>query len=229
MKKATNKLRFPPVRKVNHEMAEDALQHLWAISYCDLLMVLLTFFVMYFQFSDISLPKALEKAVKDLQQVEKYGETAKPQGVKGGASPKIGQGIPESLITKLQGAELGIDLVRTDNDVLVNLPNDFYPSGQFKLNMRQKNELSKFLKILKPYSAELSLIFIGHTDTSPMVKKRGHIIDTNLALSTLRAVRAVEYALTEGFDPRWLATQGVGENDRNTRSLSIKLISRVTK
>jgi len=36
------------------EMGEDAMQFLWAISYSDLLMVMLTFFIIFFEFSDVT-------------------------------------------------------------------------------------------------------------------------------------------------------------------------------
>lgn len=232
---------LPPPTK-NTKIEEDAAQHLWAISYCDLLMVLLTFFIIYFQTDDITvIPRSLQKLVKSLITQEQFGippaaivngtntSTASPQLAKTDEKPQGVKGIPAALVTQLKGANLGVTVVTNKGDVVVDLPDNFYQIGQFKLGILQQRDLKHILDILQKFSSEISIVIIGHSDAKPIAKNTGRVIDSNLALSTLRGVQAVEYALSLGFDPRWLATEGVGEHGRNTRSLSLKLVPRIEK
>lgn len=51
-------------RRPSEEIYEDPQQHLWAISYSDLLMVMMAFFVLFFNFEDKSSPDALMDRIR---------------------------------------------------------------------------------------------------------------------------------------------------------------------
>lgn len=80
-------MKKPPRSQVMHRgggsnnLDEDPLQFLWAVSYSDLLMVLLCFFVVYFNFSDAFKESAVERIVNVLN--EKYTKPTVGLGLAG--------------------------------------------------------------------------------------------------------------------------------------------------
>jgi flagellar motor protein MotB len=109
--------------------------------------------------------------------------------------------------------------------VVIDFRNNLYPLGQYELKKDSKKEIERVLKLIEPYKEGLSIVFIGHSDSVPVTSKR-KTIDSNMILSTLRAAKAVEYAVEKGFDPLWVSSQGLAEYTRNTRSLSIRVMER---
>jgi len=45
-------------------------------------------------------------------------------------------------------------------------------------------------------------------------------------LSALRASRALAYAIEQGFDRRFISIEAFAENERNARTLSLKISTR---
>ena len=136
---------------------------------------------------------------------------------------------PLSLAEPLQKIERTMFAIKKEgkeNDIIIELPDDMYPMGEFALTLPEKSEVDRVLEVLHPYADKIALVFVGHTDEVPVRVFKNHVIDSNMVLSNLRSSYAVNYAVTKGFDARWVYAQGVGEYARNTRSLSIRIMER---
>ena len=193
---------------------ENPDQHLWAISYADLLMVLMSFFIIYFQVREAPAPpKPIVAVVKPIE-VPKPVETVRPIDVVSHKLEIDGIVIQKDAVTK---------------SILIPLPDNLFEKGQFSVSGRVKTELERVLKVIRPIADDLVVTIIGHTDEIP-VAHLAKVIDSNLILSNLRAAKAVEFAVREAdFDPKWVSSEGVGEHGRATRSLTLRIMERAKK
>lgn len=198
---------------------EDALQHLWAVSYSDLLMVLMCFFILFFQQSD---PKTLDRLILSIKDrtapvptsrsAEQQRETASAPGI-------------EVIEAALKASSLPVQARRQGETLFIDLDQDLYRPGAYAFPREREEELSSLLRKMSPYADEIQLTFVGHADERA-IRRKDKIIDSNLVLSNLRATRAAEFALRQGFDPKFVTAEGAGEFSRNTRSLSLKITER---
>lgn len=210
---------------------EDSLQFLWAVSYSDLLLVMLTFFIIFYQYSDSFSKSPLEKIVVKL----KTEANAVEAGVQGEGTASRGPATSEQItFMSLESLRNQVKNGTTPNmgkenyrgGLVVNLSENIYKPAEFNMTPQIQSELKAILDVVKPQADKLALTFIGHADDKPVVRVGANVIDSNLVLSNLRAARAVQFAVAEGFDPRWIAAQGVGEYRRNSRSLSVQIVER---
>ena len=215
--------------------AEDSLQFLWAVSYTDLLMVLISFFVIFFQLTPSLAPTPVESVTLSLKNEFSTLKPTQPRPNFENADTNfdIRREITFSSVEDWDHANLKADPhgkkemgVFHDRGIVIDFPDNFYRAGTYALGEAQKEELKKVLEAIKPHSDALVLTFIGHSDQSPMKAKQGAVIDSNLVLSNLRAAKAVEFAVTQGFNPRTVVSQGADMFSRNTRSLSLRLVER---
>ena len=224
---------LPKVKQAHVEF-EDPHMHLWAVSYSDLLMVLLCFFIIYFEFSDV-----MEKTAVDQIKIAISG-TGGPNEATEAKGPEkvhsIADGMPAKSIVSVEHLardfkELGSGIsanLKVDGDkktLVVNFPDDIYAPGKFGLPQSAVEAITKIITAVKPFESQLTLSFIGHTDASPLMRSKvnGGIIDSNLVLSNLRGTKAVEFALQQGLDPSRIMAAGMGEHLRQTRSLSVEI------
>jgi flagellar motor protein MotB len=225
VRKAPERLRLAPARK-HGGIAEDANAHLWAISYSDLIMVLLCFFIVFFRFNDKVELRAVDKIKMALTDQKAGSET--PVG-NGGAGEGTASGdTQKELAAKLLHRIAGVDvkqMVTAEGDVLMlDFPPEAYGPGGFKVEDGVKKGLDDVLKVLKPFGGVIHVSFIGHADDTPITQTHKGVVDSNLVLSNLRGAKAMEYAVKRGgFDPARLTAGGAGEYSRNTRSLTLKV------
>lgn len=215
--------RFVPTRKFRAESGEMTG---WAVSYSDLLMVLLAFFILYFRFGDQESASILHSVVRDL---DSSGQTK--GGVPGGGLAKLASGQGErnsagNLKGVLEQSGFAIEQSALNDSLIVHFPDGFFRPGQYQVGPMQQKRLIKLLNVLEPHRDALDLVFIGHTDSAAIAPGKGKFVDSNLVLSNLRAARAAEFALLKGFDPRHVSSEGVGEFRRSMRSISLKVVER---
>lgn len=109
--------------------------------------------------------------------------------------------------------------------ILIDFKDDLYGRGSVDLSIKAMAEIKRVLDLVKPYEKKLNIVFIGHTDSIPFKGSRG-MVNSNMILSSLRAAKAVEFAIDRGFDHMWVSSQGLSKHVRNTRSLSIRIMER---
>lgn len=201
---------------------EDSLQFLWAVSYCDLLMVLMSFFILFFQVSDSASPSALKNVILSLKGDASIVASEKP--VLSAETPSAH--VLDQLGKALQSEKIKISQDATGRSIVLDFDPNLYPPRGYAFPKGEQSRLERILSRIKPFSKDLLVTFVGHADEARLLHGKSDVIDSNLVLSNLRATRAVEIAFKLGFDPKGVTGQGAGEFSRNTRSLSIKISER---
>ena len=232
---------LPLKRKKSNEDAlyEDPLQFAWAISYSDLLMVMLCFFIIFFEMSDLVDQTPIRKIIlslkKNIQAIDVTQQTISPA-----TRPALTEAIPQrkekvpavspDSIKKLVGSgdlvTYSRDVLKSGEEVVIDFPEGFFSPGSYELTLRAKEIIGMVLGEIRKHENLIQLTFIGHTDSTPVMNLREKNIHSNMILSTFRATDAAFYAIKLGFDKKWVFVQGMGENTRNTRSLSLKIALR---
>ncbi len=210
--------------------------HDWATRFWDVFLVFLLFLVAYFELPTLERgaptapdPIYIVKKEKQIVLRETHSDSALHfPFVHAQSQGEHPTPFLQSLSKLAFKSRLTASEIPHSPDLLINFPDDIYGVGQYNVTPDIKSRLDNFLRSLKPYSEKVALVFIGHTDKRPVAGQK-QIINSNFVLSSVRANRALEYALQQGFDPRWVAAQGVGEYVRQTRSLSIRIIERGIK
>ncbi len=212
------------------EISQDDGQN-WAVSYSDMLMVLMSFFVIFFSTDEKGKENVLNKIAVEIQSTTKLNAKLKSpieeRSKLNGAefkdriqeSPSL---IVNELAEMLARKSIQSTISSNLNSIVIDLPNQLYESRQFAITESIRNQLDPLLEVIKIRAANISITFIGHTD-SLQLSNPGKYLSSNTDLSSLRASRALEYAVAFGFDSRTLSSQGAQSNIRNTRSLSIKV------
>lgn len=199
----------------------------WAISYSDLLMVLMSFFVIFFQFNHTKTAGLIQQIAMDMgaKPLAKDGDkNALPGGVPGakGTGGTGGLSLTETLAQGLATADLQVKVERSKDSLVVNLPDDIFAPRAFALDDPTKTLLAKLFEKVRPFQDQVDLYFIGHTDPKPLSRSNAYLRD-NFTLSTLRATAALQAALEAGFPKEHLFAQGGAENTRSSRTLSVKV------
>ncbi len=191
--------------------------HLWAVSYADLLMVLMSFFVIFFSFSDDN--KNLKNG--DLMMEISEGLKAKITGTATAAKDTLRS--PSAMIDRSALESLGAEVLESGKSIYVNLPDDIFSKRQFELSSSTKEKLNSIFKALEPNAQKIELVVIGHADSSRVSSTQNPYLSNNFDLSSLRALKAVEYFIGEGFPENHISAQGSSYGLRNSRTLSIRV------
>lgn len=214
---------FPMPNRSGALRAEVDSSAIWAVSYSDLLMVLLAFFILYFRFGENNAQTLLQKLSVDVGQ--KLGT--------GTAAAASAQNAPGATGIRELGRTLSVQGLKVTQSgepstLTVEFPDDFFPPGRFRLSNASRDLLRQVFERIAPQRDHLAFVFIGHTDEIALRAKAHDLIDSNLALSNMRALEAAKFAIASGMDPRDVATQGTGEYQRRARSLSLRISERGT-
>lgn len=220
--KVTKKARpSRPMQKAPSELAEDS--HSWAVSYADFLMVLLSFFILFFSMDKKERVNFIENflANQDLAKEQK-DQTGNPKrGALSAGTTKPIEPLPvevRKLSQDIQG--FYVDQQSVDR-IVISFEDNIYRLGSFDLSEKDIQNLHGLLKKLEPYLKQVNITFVGHTDENKKFKKGNRYIGNNFDLSSLRATKALQNAVKLGFDPKHMYAQGVAENQRASRTLSL--------
>lgn len=209
--------RLPRIEREEPSMLhEDENSHLWAVSYSDFLMALLSFFILFFS---MDTPQR-QTLIMDL--AGQFSADGKGPGKGGtGNGQLVTSRIPANFMGSLQ--DLKVEIGRDKENLIVNFPDNFFLPGRHIISPDQVKVISTFLEKLKPYENQVNIYFEGHTDDSPLLKHKNEIITDNFVLSSLRASSALSVAKKMGYGEGHLFIQAASSNLRNSRSLSIRI------
>jgi flagellar motor protein MotB len=201
----------------------------WAVSYADFLMVLLSFFIVFFSFDEksslhnivVSLAQHSSPVVANLGAGE--GGTAKAGNIGignigNGGGPGTGTGgYGNDVLTRVSSIfkDSKIEAFATKERIVVDLPNDIYRAGAYQV---PEQDLSAILSALAPYQSEISITIMGHADGTVFQHSR-KVVKDNLTLASLRAAYASTHV--QQILPKaqvWI--QASEHSARKTRSLS---------
>jgi len=211
--------------------------HLWVISYADLLMVLLCFFVLFFSTDKTKRDSVIHRILATTEsgsetiaaqpivqtpvqtQIPVQVQVQPPQKVTSPPLPSVSHSIIESL------SDLDIETKHDGESLMIEFPDNAYLKGRAALTPQYKMLLFKILTRLSPYSNEINLVFVGHTDSDPIHRKTQRISD-NIDLSSERAKYALFRAQRMGFPVDHLRVEADASARRQSRTLSISILER---
>lgn len=215
------KKRLPRIEREDPvRVAEDDNQHLWAVSYSDFLMALLSFFILFFS---METPERKSVILQLANTFQTGGSTS--MGASGTGSSELSSLQPSRITEGLfqQLTELDVKIEKDSENLVINFPNDFFNPGQHTVRKEQTPLITTFLQTLKPYDGKINIYFEGHTDSTPLRKSKNDIIVDNYVLSSLRASTILRMAQQQGFKSGGLYIEAAANNLRNTRSLSVRI------
>ncbi len=225
--------RLPRIQRAPRgELVETGENMMWAVSYSDLLMVLLSFFVLFFSYDE------KEKETKDsITRMVRRFETvtapvdgtattlAKAPAVTPEVAPKA-----EPVAEKLTLSQQLLNVLPA-NRIQANLDGDSivlrfglnaYAPGQVRPPTAIQPQLNQLADILKPFLDEVDIVVVGHADTQKVQRNRKRFSD-NLEVSLARSVRAVRYLEKRGVPLTKMRSLGTGDQEIASRTISIIL------
>lgn len=182
----------------------------WAISYGDMITVLMSFFILYFsmdpqEHNAKQLTKSLVAALMDQAEVENNNQYLP-------SNMKLGEEDGESVDSKIINI-LGAKLRKVGVKLVVEFPQvSFFESGQINLRPEAQKVLSLFVQKYTPYSGNFVLGVYAYTDNRPVKSKQGRRFHDNLELSALRSVAAMRVLQSAGISIQDMKITGYGEN-----------------
>lgn len=205
---------FRVPRNIHKSVREDENQHLWAVSYSDFLMVILSFFIIFYSPDEQTRATILNRIS---QQFSKDSAPADGEANFGS------QRLPTSLSAAFP--DLKIEKEDTQDVLYIHFPENFFKAGQFELSKEQEQAVEAVLLTLKNSSDKIQINFEGYTDPEPIkyTQRRYTFIKSNYQLSSLRANSALEIARKIGFNESHLLASAFSSNKRSSRSLTLKI------
>ncbi len=195
----------------------------WAVSYADMLMVLLSFFIVFFSSDPKSVLHVIADDLKATPAVKPSVETPissvlapNPTATAAGENPQASQAIKD-LSLEIPGSVLRGDL--TPQELLVDLKDNIYKVAGYSA---PKAELNQIIEKIEPHQDEVTLLVIGHTDSLGYSGKNNLVINDNLSLAGLRASRAAQY-IQSRLPRLHIKIEGSAQSTRGTRSLTLIL------
>ncbi len=227
--------RLPRIqRSPRSELVETGENMMWAVSYSDLLMVLLSFFILFFSYDQ------KEKETKDsiTKMVRRFETVTAP--VEGSATtvaqaPSVApapqaEPVAEKVTLSQQLLKvLPADRIQANLDgdsIILRFGLNAYAPGQVRPPTAIQPQLNQLADILKPYLDEVDIVVVGHADTQKVRRYRKRFSD-NLEVSLARSVRAVRYLENLGIPLAKMRSLGTGDQEISSRTISIILKPRM--
>ena len=209
-------------------MVESQIQseesHGWAVSYSDLLMVLMSFFIIFFSTKDDQKPELISEIAMSM----KSGGSSRPEPSTEEAlkldknqRPNVAGNAIADVKNLFTGNEM-VSLESKPSSLKISFLEDLFPPRKFSLNSRATSQIDSILERLKDHQDKILIYFVGHTD-SKAVSQLGDAIADNFELSSMRANSALRYALSKGFKAENLNLQGSADNFEKFRTLSVEI------
>jgi chemotaxis protein MotB len=208
-------------RKRNrHTEAEEVdTEGTWAVSYGDLITLLLTFFILFFSL-DQSPPRPNKMRVAFLDEIKAIteGKSDKPyfDQVKpitpAGAAVRPNLPSEDAAVNKVTfPKEFAPVAYEVDDKVLLEFPGvSFFNSSQVDLTKDGRESLTQFAKLFVPYSGNFFVSIRAFADNRQVLQGVLRFKD-NLELSALRSIAAMRVLQSAGIPIDRIRTGGYGE------------------
>lgn len=160
----------------------------WAISYGDMITLLLSFFVIFFSFDfkKENEQKLEESAIRNIALMD----TSVPGE----------NGLSENDTTQVEELNEITTVVKKDKNNLVIFFKgaNFFDSGETNINFYGQTLLEKFVTKYLPYAGKFKLKIQAFTDNQP-VNQNTHRYKDNVELSALRSISVMRYLQKNGI------------------------------
>ena len=212
----------------NQYLASPGESNIWAISYSDLLMVVLSFFVLFFSFEDIKKQdqttgsvaktesnrqiKALKELIADINigsidqtiaslQSSFSNEAQKgavQQAIQQGFNAKMGNGQSDFVKGPSQSAK---DIIFQDRVL--------YPKGGYIISAEGKQQLALIAELMLEIKNIVSIRIEGHSDSTQ--PKKVSVFRDNFSLSAMRAGSVARQLIKQGVPKATITVAGFGD------------------
>ncbi len=205
-----NKLRAP--------FSSEEVENSWAISYGDMITLLLGFFVIFFNIKSETMnmtliQKDLDKYFKNQSQIEEGRKVAQVQ------DKNAGPGVPIASTQLVNSLKLKSNL--EGERILVEFPGvSFFNSASHQLTESGKDVLKDFSRAIEGHLGQFRLVVRGYTDGIPVSK--GSRYKDNLELSAFRSISAIRFLANQGLNLSQMRIAGYGESSLSRQAINSK-------
>lgn len=228
------KLNRKMIRKIQEKYSSDEIdsEGSWAVSYGDMITLLLTFFIIFFSIKpvdstngphknsglQIALIKALKAESSNTMQgpIENTGQTgAKNQPIVAEDNSNE-QGLSKKLIEKIKG----VPHLKGD-EILVEFPEiSFFDTSKIELTKEGETALREFSKVFIPFMGHYQVSIRAFTDSRKVKNTNEYRFKDNLELSALRGVAAMRLMQFSGLPLERIKVAGYGEMRTTMRDIA---------
>lgn len=189
---------------LRNRLAEDVVdvdtEGSWAVSYGDMITLLVCFFILFFA-TDRESDRKKEMETKMLTKLQALGEPSTSQSQ--GDTPHL----DESLMSKFQ-----VQTHKVGEKIIVEFPNtSFFAFGKIDISKDGNDKLKKFVDTYMPYAGNYILGIRAYTDNKKVIKSPHRRFNDNLELSALRAVSTMRSLQKMGIPLNRMRLGGFGE------------------
>ncbi len=216
------------LEQVEHDVDSDGT---WAISYGDMITLLLTFFILFFSINpNFDKAKALDQSliVQLTENQNMASALARPVGgldasIKGKNEDQSSQNQSGNTTDTGKGENPAVawmgKVVKVGNRVLVDFPDvSFYDFREIDVSKGGVEQLKTFAKNYLPFAGKYILGIRAYTDPRPVRSDNLRYRD-NLELSALRGVSAMRALQTAGIPLARMKIGGFGELQETAHQL----------
>ena len=185
----------------------------WAISYGDMITLLLTFFILYF---NINNKQEEQKTLLRKELLAEFGEkkaSAETETLNSPPTMKLGEDTRGELDPAVI-QDWGGSVTRDGEKVIIQFPLvTFFDLGREDVRSGAKKHLEFFAKKYVKFAGTHMLNVKAFTDTVPV--RTGHRYRDNLELSALRAISSMRVLQSSGIPLSRMKIVGFGETFAN--------------
>ena len=200
-------MRKRKLKKIHSQIHTD-IDGSWAISYGDMITLLLSFFVIFFSFdfNKENEAKLEESAIKNIGLMDTMKD--KNDGFSENSTAKIEEISEVTAVVKK----------KNDNIVVFFKGANFFESGATTVNDYGKVLLDNFVEKYLPYAGKFKLKIQAFTDNKP-VRQNAHRFQDNVELSALRSISVMRYLQKNGVPLHRVEISGKGIMSPNALSI----------
>jgi chemotaxis protein MotB len=213
-----------PTRNVIDEIVEGDESHAWLMTYTDLMMLLLVFFILLYSMSSLKLERfkeamasiqaalgnkdvvyVVKEVVHEVQVPETPVTIEEASGIRQ-RQDRVIQEIEEII----QDQDIGqyVRVYKQGEKIIIQIRGTIlFQSSQGALNTTAEPVFDEVLKVFKKYP-DYSINIKGHTDNLPI---NSTIYPSNWELSTARAASVLRWFVERGIDPHRMTASGYAD------------------
>jgi chemotaxis protein MotB len=183
---------------------EDAMENDWLMTYCDILTLLLAFFIILFSISKVNPEKFQQVSDAVEKQFMPPQDVPTPSGILSLLSEKLEQVIAELNLKK------DISIVTSKRVIKMKLSDDFlFPAGSADLNRRAIAIIQRIAILLNtlPFN-QFHIVIKGHTDSAPINTSQ---FPSNWELSASRAIAVLHLFVSDGIPEKAISAEAYGD------------------
>jgi chemotaxis protein MotB len=209
----------------------------WAVSYADMVTLLLCFFILFFNVDKnkpdhsssknsvlTSIKQQFDRKSKLGVPTENMPIAVNPEviNVGGGQVPEGAKVVPKDAVIKSQEISVIFDrllkkprakLDAFDDQIELQIADvEFFGLGQTKLTIQGQREIEDVFEVLKPFKEKVFVEIIGHSDPTPISSRATKKFSSNLELSTLRAMTVFQVMKSMGMPSDSMVISGYSDS-----------------